>query len=463
MPLNIWNNKNINIDTVNKEFIKNFIKTGDYVYSNSKFGTSNKVDRFDYVRNNHLYSLLNKHLGIGNCDNSCVNIYEKNNAWFDCCNINEKGLCFDGENFRDLTKEKEIIEEYKKSNWKYIKTENCTLHFERSILPIDNTTDIHAYFDSSSMLIEDAVTAKEALISWFDSILLEHPYYEGNLYIICIANGVLDPNIEYADVSNPGERWLRQAKYSYEGTKAIASIGGWGAISELPPNYDDPPNYTPPENIIILSFSDETEAGVISDACPTAGSCGYHGVAFPSFGTGTAGNPIQPTLAYNTDLTTFLSYRYNYTTYKQLLYPIKRDGNVFSANVLQMIAAVKARLLSSSEISDLNASIDASILETQNPYSIALEEYNVDGIWDKTSPASEVFSSDTFGSELTDALNIKSPIIQKTTAELPIKYLEPPIYGYQHSWELLDKEYKRCAKTIPFDEILVKLHKFAIK
>lgn len=444
MPLNISTNKIINNEVIANKFVDKFISLGNKVYSNTSYGTSNKIDAFDFIRSKRLFNILNENIGIGQCNNSCVKIHEKNNAWFDCCNINEKGICFDGENFRDLTKERSIIEEYRQFGWQHLRTENCRLYFEKVIPAIPNLTDIHAYFDTTSMLISDGIVAAEALNEWFLSIKAANPSYEGNLYIIPITS----------DARRFDERWLREIRYSYGGFTADTGVGvatAWASLAVLPPGFTTS-SYIPPNDLIILSFIDETNSN-------------YHGSVYPSFGiiSDPPADRLQPTNDFNEDLAIFLSLHPNFDSFTQILYPIpKPDVLATYENVLTMIAAVKARLLSPLEITELNSFVDISLLETQNPYTVPLEDYNVKGIWNKYSPASEVFNSETFGQELSNILEFSSPIIQHTNILLPIKKLEESVFTLDNYWETININYKRCVNCMPFDEILNKLYKFAV-
>lgn len=345
-------------------------------------------------------------------------------------------IYYEGGKWYSHTKKQQTIDEYEESGWTYFKQEQNRLYFERLeyeyILP--KKTDIHAYFDTTSMFISDAIAAREALIAWHEELRAANPDYEGNLYIICIASTALDPNTAFGDVHNQAERWLREAKYSYEGTKSISSIDGWEDLSILPPNFGEV-GYVPPTDIIVLSFIDECE-NISGPSCPIIGGCGYHGRVHPSFGDGTDTNPYQPTIGYEDDFSTFPYYQSQFDSFRQILYPIRKGDDSWAANVLQMIAAVEGRILTPAEVTALDASVDISLLTTENPYAMGLRHYGVTGVWNKVSPASRVFSSSTFGQELNTLLDLGSTVEKRveTVVILPPVRLED--YFKDYSWTM---------------------------
>lgn len=352
--------------------------------------------------------------------------------------VDLEDLVFEGGKWISKKKIQELIKKNEIDNWKYFKREGSILHFERiatkRVLP--KNTDIHAYFDRSSMSFYDARDAKNALERWFETLKRANPDYEGNLYTIIIVSDKSDANIGYLDVEAAVERWLRGIKYSTEGTKAVTSRTAWASLNNLPPNFTED-SYVHPDNLIILSFIDEAETKVTT-TCHTAGMCGYHGAVFPSFGEeGASRNPKQPTIAYRDDFAEFKNHYHKYTTFQQVLYPINRlEQPVFNANVLQMVAAVQGRKLTATEISEIRSSADISILQRENPYTEGLKEYNVKGIFDKTSPASEVFSASTFGSELTSILDLGRTEYTREEKIVPVPEVNIDDYFTDYSWTM---------------------------
>lgn len=460
MSLNIISSRNITEEKVTSNFINKLDKMGDIIFSNHSYGTSNKIDYFDFVRTKRLYKSLGKYLGTGNCSTCDIDIYEDNNKWLNCCNIDTKGLCFDGENYRDLSKEKDIIEEYRREGWSHVKTENCRLFFEKEIRYFANDTDIHAYFDSSSMLFSDAVAARDALIEWHNNMRDAFPGYSGNLYIIVFVGGTGDPNHYLQDVPNQVERWLRSIKYSYEGSQALASTGGWATLNILPPGFGTS-SYVPPTNLLILSFIDEVANLPPGGSDPSiAGINGYHGRIFPSFGVaGSFIDPLQPTYGFSQDLITFLDYYPLFTSFQQVLYPIRKGDASWAENVLHMIAAVEARIISPAEIPSFNASVDISLLTTENPYTTSLRDYGFKGVWDKVSPASAVFSSETFGEELTALIDVDKKYTLKTYADLPVKTFQEPINDLPNIWSSIGINYTPCCESVDLET----LYKYSLK
>lgn len=287
-----------------------------------------------------------------------------------------------------------IINDKQAQGWEFIEQNGNVLRFRKEIeeTSLPTNTDIHAYFDTTSMLSSDGVAAKQALTTWFNQLRNNNPTYEGNLYVIAIPYNQM-PN-------NGAERWLRQAEYSAKGVSFISDNSTWSTLNQLPPNYQNPSNYTPPSDIIILSFVDEVQDN-------NQGETAYHGNTLSFI------NPTQRTSAYNEDYSSMLNYKAYFNSFKQVLYPINKGsggtGNdEWNANVLQMVAALKGRILTPSEVANIPCSVNLSILTTQNPYTNPLEYQGFLGVFNKTSPASSVFSSDTFGQELTDLLDLGS-------------------------------------------------------
>ena len=457
-----YNNKNIKDTKIINNFLKKFSYLGDKVFSNYTHGTSNKIDRFDYLKSSKLFNIFDFNIGNGICGEKNIDIYEHNNEWLSCCNLPE-GVCFDGKDIRDSTKKESIIEEYKKVGWKFTHEDNCELFFERVVPPIPNDTDIHAYFDNTSMLISDAIVAKAALISWFEGIKAAYPSYTGNLYII---------SIEFSDetgpeVFNSTERRLRSIEYSHRGTPTViwSTPSPWEAIQVLPPNFADTSLYVPPDNLIILSFVDEVK-GAFSASEVAYAKWGYHGV-YMNFGesidipSGTWNNPQQPTEGYLDDLAMFLSLKPTFTSFKQVLYPIKRDSGECKANVLQMAAALTGSIITPTELAELNASEDLSILLTRNPYTVPLKDHGFLGILDKVSPAVDVFTSSTFASELNGLLKFNKPVYQYTSVKYPIKKLKPKEVEIDNKWNLTFVKNNHCLELT--DSYLSNLYKISLK
>lgn len=123
----------------------------------------------------------------------------------------------------------------------------------------------------------------------------------------------------------------------------------------------------------------------------------------------------QPTSTFFSNYQDFLGdYNNHYAFFRGVLYPIvKNVSSTGGALVLQALAAIKGTTLTQQQIDDTNTTVDVSLLLTENPYESApipntnpqeylqpLENLGWVGAYDKLSPASEVFNSETFSQEL---------------------------------------------------------------
>lgn len=347
--------------------------------------------------------------------------------------VDKNVLVFENGRWYDTTKIEALIKKNTTDKWIFKKREDNKLFFERIdyeyILP--KNTDIHAYFDTTSLLIADARIARTALVSWFNSLKESNPDYEGNLYTIAIDRGLSTDPPEEPELRNLAERWLQNGYLSYTGTSHV-STDAWDELNVLPSNFTNS-DYVPPADLIVLSFVDECQHAPVG---LPPGATSYHGNVFPSFGTGTVANPTQVTDAYNMDLDLFLSVKDNFYSYKQVLYPINRGNATTDSNVLQMVAALKGKILSEVEKDSISSSVDLSILTTQNPYTNPLEGHGFRGIFNKTSPATGVFSSSTFGSELSDLLELGKNIEIRREKIIIIPELDLEDYFDDYSWTL---------------------------
>lgn len=461
-----YNNKNIKDTKIINNFLKKFSYLGDKVFSNYTHGTSNKIDRFDYLKSSKLFNIFDFNIGNGVCGEKNIKIHEHNNEWLGYFNLPE-GVCFDGKDFRDSTKKQSIIEEYKAVGWKFTHEENCELFFERIVLPIPDNTDIHAYFDTTSIGYFDAEAAVKALTAWHESIKVAYPSYTGEIYFIFLQN------MRPPEVINHVERWLRAVEYSYRGTDSTnwTVPDPWGGLRKDPPNFGNMSLYTPPEDLIILSFSDECQLGELA---PWNNE--YHGQYFPTFGYPPPSdplhywrNPTQPTPGYNDDLSVFLAHKGYFNTLKQVLYPINKESatlnpllkGTYKENVFQMVAAYEGKILTPAELSEIDSSVDLTLLLTENPYTVPLKDHGFLGVFDKTSPASDVFSSETFGEELTGLLKFNKPVYQYTSVKYPIKKLKPKEMEIDNKWNLTFVKNNHCLELT--DSYLSNLYKISLK
>lgn len=248
---------------------------------------------------------------------------------------------------------------------------------------ITDQADIYAIFDTTSMQTEDGEFAATALQTWFSGFQNDNPSYTGNLYIL-----------PYQDGSLP-ERYLDFPTRIKTGLINLALNSTWPSITIAPPNLNTV-DWIAPTDILLLAFVDEAASD-------------YHAFSVSD------GFVNQPTNNYFTDFVNFKNdYTNHYNFFKAALYPIVQSiTSQGGALVLQSLAAIKGRLLTQQEIDDTNTTVDVSLLLTQNPYEDApipgsspaaflepLEDYGWIGFFDKTSPASAVFSGQQFQDDL---------------------------------------------------------------
>jgi len=251
---------------------------------------------------------------------------------------------------------------------------------------ITNTTNIYAFFDTTSMQQQDGVDAKIALETWFNGFKIDNSDFTGNLYVIPTGN----------------ERWVQYGITPWTGVISfVNTFGQWGNIAQLPINLNTPEWISDPD-AVVLSFVDESNFDYHSSSV----SDGFTGVI------------TQPTLAYTGDFISFKDVYSNYNFFRGLIYPVVQSltGNG-GALVLQAMAAIEGTTLTQAEISTYNTQVDVSLLLTTNAYENhlissnpdiflePLKDYNWGGQFDKTSPASEVFNSTTFSNDLDEFLS----------------------------------------------------------
>lgn len=245
--------------------------------------------------------------------------------------------------------------------------------------PLPNDTNIYAYFDTTSMTFEDAQAAHSSLTAWFDSLTTLFPSYTGNLYTIPCSD----------------ERWLVNATKPWTGDMTGIDPLVWTSISNLPPSGGTD------TNVIVLGFIDETYPE-------------YHSYSVTH---GFNGDVTQPTNEFRDNYELFVDTYPNYDYFKCLLYPVVRDVKGEGGElVIQILAALEGTLIPSGELPSTN--VDVSVLTTQNPYIGAsypsgtpvgtlqpLKNYGFEGRYDKQSPASAVFTSQTFTDDLNEFIS----------------------------------------------------------
>ncbi|HLS53138.1 MAG TPA: hypothetical protein VK031_04140, partial [Tissierellaceae bacterium] len=140
----------------------------------------------------------------------------------------------------------------------------------------------------------------------------------------------------------------------------------------------------------------------------------------------------QPTQEYISDLNQFISDYNKFDSFKDVLYPIPRmSNNDTTTSLLQMVGALYGRTLSQSEIDSLGSYVDLSLLKTENPYSnlTPLKDLGFLGVFNKKSPASDVFSQETFSEEIEDLLSLDS--FYSTYEEIPVEKQKKKVVAYK--------------------------------
>lgn len=297
-----------------------------------------------------------------------------------------KDLCFSGGKFYNTSTEitEPIIEQYEEEGYDYEGIEDCKLKFTREGLSA--RTNVYAYFDVTSMNIEDVESASTALLQWFSEYKSEHPNYSGKLYILPVLI----------------EAYLRLHNLPLRGSSSLVKNNAdrpnedYMAFARLPENFslgnNDPnPLWEPEDNVVQLCFVDEVHSE-------------YHNATTNSF-TG------QPTPKFKSD---YAQYREDFDKFvylKSVLYPIPK-GSATNNLVLQGMAAIEGKILTQAELDEFDPQVNVSSILTENPYVgkimpdllpfVPLKELGWRGVYDKESPASAVFNSSTFTQEITD-------------------------------------------------------------
>lgn len=297
-------------------------------------------------------------------------------------------ICYrDGKYFRELGYDTEISDK-EAEGFTYAGIEECRLKFTKEIVNITEDSDVYAFFDTTSMQVADGESAATALQAWFADYQTNNPTYQGSLYILPYGN----------------EAYLDYLSRIRNGSIPTTQSGGWGAIAILPPDLNTP-QWVAPTDVLMLAFVDETNSQ-------------YHGSSI-SGGFSSSGI-VQPTSSYFQTYQSFLdAYTNDFNFFKGVLYPIVQNiSSVGGALVLQGLAAIEGTTLTQQQIDDTNTTVDVSILLTENPYSNApipntspqenlqpLKDLGWVGQYDKTSPASAVFSSQQFQDDLNNIIS----------------------------------------------------------
>ena len=166
----------------------------------------------------------------------------------------------------------------------------------------------------------------------------------------------------------------------------------------MPPNLNTA-SWVAPTDLLLLAFVDETNSQ-------------YHGNTIT--GGFSSSGIVQPTATYFNNYQSMITSVNSYNSFRGVVYPIVQSlTGTGGALVLQTLAAMKGTTLTAADITATGTNVDVSILQTENPYENApipgtspqqllepLEAYNWVAQYDKTSPASAVFTSQQFQDDL---------------------------------------------------------------
>lgn len=297
------------------------------------------------------------------------------------------------------------IATYQGNGYTYDGIVGSNLQFSKETVGITDAADVYAIFDTTSMQVADGIAASDALQTWFSGFQAANPTYTGNLYIIPYSN----------------ERYVAFPTRIKTGAISVTTGGGWADISILPANLNTG-GWVAPTELLLLAFVDESNSD-------------YHaGSVASGFFV-----PTQPTTNFFTDYQGFIAdYNDHYTYFKGALYPIVQNtSGAGGALVLQGLAAIKGRTLTQGEIDATQTTVDVSLLLTSNPYENTpipgsnpaanlepLEQYGWTGFYDKTSPASAVFSGAQFQSDLNALVSVGGQVTELEIATEPLTPVE---------------------------------------
>ena len=323
---------------------------------------------------------------------------------------------------------------------------NGTYNLSREdVEQITSTTNIYAFFDATSMQIDDAIDAKAALQTWFDDFKSGNNNYTGNLYIISTYN----------------ERWVQYGTAVQTGSINVVNGGQWISINNLPPNLNTP-QWVPETDAVVLAFVDETTYEY-HDKDVSGGFAASNGPVPDS-------DDDQPKPKFIDDFVEFRDLYPNFNFFRGLIYPIVQDlEGQGGCLVLQSMAAIEGKILSQFEINAYDTDVDVSILTTENPYANfpipntnpqeflePLSDYNWKGVFNKTSPASAVFNSTVFADDLNEFLAGSTEVTVVTDQIVGTLVTDQPItFTFQTSDDdVNDPLFSNVATyTITYDDI----------
>lgn len=318
----------------------------------------------------------------------------------------------------------DIIDNYTSQGYTYEGIEECKLKFIKDSKSITTETDIYAYFDTTSMTIEDATAAKDGLENWFSNFQIENPSYTGNLYTI--------PTIQ--------ERYLLNLSSIQSGATQFPNLDTsptWAPFVTLPPNANTP-SFIPPNDLLALVFIDESDPP-------------YHNNSINSF----SGQPTVGANSFTGNYMDFKSSVINFDNFRAVFYPVVRFVGGFAAAsqnmILHLLAVIEGTTLTTEQIAETGTTVNVNAITSSNPYEgyimpdsstfVPLKEYGAIGFYNKVSPATEVFSSDSFQEDLGSFTNIGESFASMDIVYVPLEeiLLTDENYFKDVSWTITYK------------------------
>ena len=332
---------------------------------------------------------------------------------------------------------------FSNTTWTYSEiSNNCDFIFDSGPLPLPSTTDVYAILDTSSMTIGDGTNAANSMLQWFSDYSNNNQNFDGNLYIApsttetwlrlpeLVWNGTL--SITGTTSTSPSGDWRGlRLKISADdvrgGTGPTAMSQNFGSTGVSSPSplwqalgFTNLSTWTasPPDNLIVVSFIDESEPSYHDSLEPNftlqpTNSYKRDYWAFALDSTLSIGY-LGPTPSYNTSSNGGFYNKFNY--FRGVLYPVATNSAIKRNLVLQGLAAIKGVTISQADIDSSIVSgqidtlnqyaglkttasptitfdyrVDVNPILTQNPYSLlvdqfgdpGLEQFEWKGKWDK--------------------------------------------------------------------------------
>lgn len=269
-------------------------------------------------------------------------------------------------------------------------------------------TDSFVFINTLTVDIDDARAIKAAMQGWYAEYKIVNNL-TGNIYFIPINDGRY---LKYASAV-----WS-QDLYSIPTPDSIGNP--WASeIAELPPKFNTI-DWVPPINIILFAYTDATNND-------------YHSKSYDDNFTNfelTLNDPniSQPTYTFQRDYLEYLNqYHNNFNYLVNILFPVPKlpysgVNSPTAAMILHGVAAMEGKLLTDSDITNINSKVDISLLKTNNPYTNfnipntypaktlkPLKEMGWVGNFKEEEPVANIFTSTGFKSKINNLLLTNRP------------------------------------------------------